>query len=327
MATSSATPTFKLSSGHEMPQVGFGLWKVGKDVAADTVYEAIKAGYRLFDGALDYGNEVEAGEGVARAIKEGIVKRSDLFITSKIWPTFHEPEHVEPIVRRQLSDWGLDYFDLYLIHFPVALAYVDPEERYPPGWKFNSRDEVRYSNATILETWKAMEALVPAQWVRSIGVSNFQAQILYDLLRGCRIRPATLQVEHHPFLTQPRLMKLAKKEGIIVTAYSSFGPSSFKDIAGFKGRDMVPLMEEPVIKEVATKVAKEPSQVLLRWATQSGHAVIPKTSRKEMMPLNLDCTDWNIEEEDMEKISALDKGLRFNEPTNYFDTEDLWIFG
>jgi D-xylose reductase len=325
-----SSPTIKLNSGHEMPQVGFGLWKVKNEVAADVVYEAIKAGYRLFDGACDYGNEVEVGQGIARAIKEGIVKRSDLFLVSKIWPTFHDPERVEPIARKQLADWGIDYFDLYLIHFPVCLAYVDPSVRYPPGWEYDDKTGVKHSNASIHETWSAMETLVEAGLTRSIGISNFQSQLIYDLLRGCKIRPATLQVEHHPYLTQPKLIKLAKNEGITVTAYSSFGPLSFQEFqsAGHaKAHNTATLMEEPTIKSIADKVGKQPSQVLLRWATQSGIAVIPKTNRKEMMPVNLDCTGWDIPQEDLDKISALNQDLRFNEPTNYIDTDRLWIFG
>ncbi len=106
-----------------MPLVGLGLWKVPKTVCADAVYEAIRCGYRLLDGASDYGNEVEAGLGVARAIKEGIVTRDDLFIVSKLWNTYHRADQVEIQCRRQLADWGLDYFDLYLIHFPIALKY------------------------------------------------------------------------------------------------------------------------------------------------------------------------------------------------------------
>ena len=114
-------------------------------------------------------------------------------------------------------------------------------------------------------------------------------------------------------------MRLAKHENIAVTAYSSFGPCSFKEFTSdghATARNMVPLMEEPVIVEIAKRVGKQPSQVLLRWATQDGLAVIPKTSRKEVMPVNLDCTGWDISQEDMDKISALDKGIRFNEPTN-----------
>jgi len=155
-----AQPTIKLNSGHDMPQVGFGLWKVDKETCADTVYNAIKTGYRLFDGACDYGNEKQAGEGVARAIKDGLVKREDLFLVSKLWNSFHDGERVGPICKKQLEDWGIDYFDLYLIHFPVALRYVDPSVRYPPEWSYDGKGDIQLSNATIQETWTAMEGLV-----------------------------------------------------------------------------------------------------------------------------------------------------------------------
>ena len=117
-----------------MPLVGFGLWKVKNETCADQVYNAIKTGYRLFDGACDYGNEVEAGQGVNRAVAEGLVKREDLFIVSKLWNSFLDKERVMPICKKQLADWGLDYFDLYIIHFPIAIKYVDPSVRYPPGF-------------------------------------------------------------------------------------------------------------------------------------------------------------------------------------------------
>ncbi|KKA26228.1 hypothetical protein TD95_000030 [Thielaviopsis punctulata] len=322
------TPTIKLSSGYDMPQVGFGLWKVDNAKAPDVVYNAIKAGYRLFDGACDYGNEAECGAGVARAIKEGIVKRSDLFIVSKLWNTFHDPERVEPIVRKQLADWGIDYFDLYLIHFPVALAWVDPAVRYPPGWHYDDAGtEIRMSTATIRDTWTAMEALVDAGLTRSIGISNFQAQSVYDLLRHARIRPATLQIEHHPYLVQSELVALARAEGIAVTAYSSFGPASF---VGFKMDRAVgakPLIEEDTIMALAQKYGRKPSQILLRWATQRGLAIIPKVTREPLMVENLNSVEFDMEQEDIEKISRLDKGLRFNQPSNYFPTDKLWIFG
>ncbi|GJC88295.1 NAD(P)H-dependent D-xylose reductase XYR1 [Colletotrichum liriopes] len=339
-----AVPNIKLNSGFDMPQVGFGLWKVDNAIASDTVYEAIKAGYRLFDGAcgfclrshklgtdvvflsIDYGNEVECGEGVARAIKEGIVKREELFIVSKLWNTFHDGDRVEPIVKKQLADWGVDYFDLYLIHFPVALEYVDPSVRYPPGWHYDGKSEIRPSKASIQETWTAMESLVEKGLSKSIGVSNFQGQLLYDLLRYAKIPPATLQIEHHPYLVQPDLVKLAANEGIAVTAYSSFGPASFKEFNMEHATDFVPLFEEPTITAIAKKHNKEPSQVLLRWATQRGLAVIPKTSRKNILAQNLAVTDFDLEQAEIDKISALDRKTRFNQPANYFPTEKLWIF-
>lgn len=269
------------------------------------------------DRAPDYGNEVEAGQGVARAIKEGIVKREELFIVSKLWNTFHDGERVEPIVRRQLRDWGIDYFDLYVVHFPVALAYVDPAVRYPPGWHHDDAGtEIRTSKASIHETWTAMESLVAKGLSRSIGVSNFQAQLLYDLLRVATIRPATLQIEHHPYLVQPNLVRLAKAEGIAVTAYSSFGPASFDEFKMAHATALTPLFEEPTVRSIAAKNGKTTGQVLLRWATQRGLAVIPKTSTPSRLAENLDVVAWDLPQEDIDSLTALDKNIRFNQPAN-----------
>ncbi|KAF3057115.1 NAD(P)H-dependent D-xylose reductase XYR1 [Daldinia childiae] len=320
-------PTIKLSSGHKMPQVGFGLWKVDNATAADTVYNAIKTGYRLFDGACDYGNEKECGEGVARAIKEGIVKREDLFITSKLWPVFEDGDKVEPACKRSLSDWGLDYFDLYLIHFPGALKYVDPAVRYPPGWHYDGKSTIVRSNTPLHITWASMEGLVNKGLTKSIGVSNFQAQLIYDMLRYATIPPAALQIEHHPYLVQQELLNLCKAEGIAVTAYSSFGPASFLEF-GFKHAEaLVPLMKDDLITSLAEKYNKQPSQILLRWATQRGLAVIPKTVRPAIMAQNLDSTGFDLEPADIDSITAKDAGIRFNQPSNYFDTDKMWIFG
>ncbi|PYH44821.1 aldo/keto reductase [Aspergillus saccharolyticus JOP 1030-1] len=310
------TPTVKLNSGYDMPLVGFGLWKVNNDTCADQVYEAIKQGYRLFDGACDYGNETEAGQGVARAISEGIVKREELFIVSKLWNSFHDPERVEPIARKQLADWGVDYFDLYIVHFPIALKYVDPSVRYPPSWT-SENGKLEFSNTPIQATWQAMEALVDAGLARSIGISNFSAQLVMDLLRYARVRPATLQIEHHPYLTQERLVEYAQKEGLVVTAYSSFGPLSFLELEVKNAVNSPPLFEHDLIKGIAEKHGRTPAQVLLRWATQRGIAVIPKSNNPTRLQQNLDVTGWNLEEGDIQKISELDRGLRFNDPLGY----------
>ncbi|PMD38036.1 putative NAD(P)H-dependent D-xylose reductase xyl1 [Hyaloscypha variabilis F] len=320
-----ASPTIKLASGHAMPQVGFGLWKVDNATCADTVYNAIKVGYRLFDGACDYGNEKEAGEGVARAIKDGLVKREDLFLVSKLWNSFHDGDQVEPICRKQLADWGIDYFDLYIVHFPVALKHVPVEVRYPPGWTYSEEDgDVQLSNATIQETWTAMESLVHKGLAKSIGVSNFQGSLILDLLRYAKIRPATLQIEHHPYLVQPTLLQLAKSEGIAVTAYSSFGPQSFIELEWQKAKDTPVLFEHPVVVAIAEKHKKTPAQVLLRWATQRGLAVIPKSNNPERLHANLDVTSFDLSESELESISGLDRHLRFNNPTDYLGT--LHIF-
>ncbi|KAL4785334.1 NADP-dependent oxidoreductase domain-containing protein [Aspergillus varians] len=310
------TPTIKLNSGYDMPIVGFGLWKVNNDTCADQVYEAIKAGYRLFDGACDYGNEVEAGQGVARAISEGIVKREELFIVSKLWNSFHDGDRVEPIARKQLADWGVDYFDLYIVHFPISLKYVDPAVRYPPSWD-SENGKLELGNATIQETWTAMESLVDKKLARSIGISNFSAQLLLDLLRYARVRPATLQIEHHPYLTQKRLVDFAQREGITVTAYSSFGPLGFLELDLKQAENTPPLFEHETVKTIAEKHGKTPPQVLLRWATQRGIAVIPKSNNPARLAQNLDVVGFDLEEAELEAISALDRGLRFNDPHSY----------
>jgi D-xylose reductase len=333
-----ASPAIKLNSGHPMPQVGFGLWKVDNATCADTVYNAIKTGYRLFDGACgeplvprhtlpkshlywsngftDYGNEKEAGEGVARAIKDGLVKREDLFLVSKLWNTFHEGDKVEPICKKQLADWGINYFDLYIVHFPVALKYVDPEVRYPPGWAVDGKEDYQLSSAPIQETWHAMEDLVKKGYAKSIGISNFQGSLILDLLRYAKIRPATLQIEHHPYLVQPTLLKLAQDEGIAVTAYSSFGPQSFIELEWQKARDTPVLFEHPKVTELAKKYNKTPAQVLLRWATQRGLAVIPKSNNPDRLKQNLEVTSFDLDESEINAISGLDQNLRFNNPTD-----------
>jgi D-xylose reductase len=319
-----AAPTVKLNSGHQMPVVGFGLWKVNNDTCADQVYNAIKTGYRLFDGACDYGNEVEAGQGVARAIKDGLVKRSDLFIVSKLWNSFHDRERVEPICRKQLRDWGLDYFDLYIVHFPISLKYVDPSVRYPPGF-FDENGKLSPGKASIEETWHAMEDLVPKGLARSIGISNFNGQLLMDLLRYAKITPATLQIEHHPYLTQLGLVKLAQDNGLAVTAYSSFGPASFVELDMKQAQDAPPLMEHPAIKKIAEKHGKTPAQVLLRWSTQRGVAVIPKSNNPERLKQNLDVTGFDLEKAEVEEISGLNRGLRFNDPLNYGVNQPIYV--
>jgi diketogulonate reductase-like aldo/keto reductase len=224
---------------------------------------------------------------------------------------------VEPICRKQLADWGIDYFDLYIVHFPVALKHVPVEVRYPPGWTYSEEDgDVQLSNATIQETWTAMESLVHKGLAKSIGVSNFQGSLILDLLRYAKIRPATLQIEHHPYLVQPTLLQLAKSEGIAVTAYSSFGPQSFIELEWQKAKDTPVLFEHPVVVAIAEKHKKTPAQVLLRWATQRGLAVIPKSNNPERLHANLDVTSFDLSESELESISGLDRHLRFNNPTD-----------
>ncbi|KAF2204261.1 Aldo/keto reductase [Delitschia confertaspora ATCC 74209] len=312
-----SAPIVDLADGNKMPQVGLGLWKVENATCADTVYNAIKEGYRLFDGACDYGNEVEAGQGVARAIKEGIVKREDLFIISKLWNSFHDQDQVEPICKKQLADWGVDYFDLYYIHFPVSLEYVSPETRYPPGWFYDGDKEVRLGKASLESTWKAMEQLKKNGLAKSIGISNYNGALLMDLFTYAEILPATLQIEHHPYLVQQSLLDLCAQKGIKVVGYSSFGPQSFLDCNMKVAEDFQLLFHHDTITKIADKHNKTAAQVLLRWATQRGISVIPKSTTKSRLLENLDVCSFDLTEDDIKEISSLDRNFRFNNPLNY----------
>ena len=274
------------------------------------------------DIRLDYGNEQEAGQGVARAIKEGLVKREELFLVSKLWNSFHDGERVKPICKKQLEDWGIDYFDLYIVHFPIALKYVDPATRYPPGWKDES-DKVTPSKASLAETWKAMEELHEEGLAKSIGISNYNGALILDLFRYAKVVPATLQIEHHPYLTQQPLLDLCKDKGIAVTAYSSFGPQSFLELEMQHAKDAPLLMDNSTVKSIAEKHSKTPAQVLLRWATQRGVAVIPKSNNQNRLAQNLDVCGFELAADEIKSISALDRGLRFNNPiaVSYQSTE------
>ncbi|KIV80313.1 hypothetical protein PV11_07824 [Exophiala sideris] len=313
--------TVTLASGHKMPLVGFGLWKVPADKASDIVYNAIKVGYRLFDGAYDYQNEKEAGQGIKRAIDEGIVKREDIFVTTKLWNNYHKKEDALKMAKAQNEAWGLEYLDLYLIHFPIALPFIEPDKlRYPGWWMDAEQKSIETAKVPMSETWKALEEVVDSGIAKSIGISNSQGQTIYDILTYNKHPISVLQVEHHPYLVQPGLIDLAQEQKIAVTAYSSFGPQSFLELPpAFRERpQQVPLLfEVDAVKQAAQRVGKTPAQVLLRWSTQRKIAVIPKSNNVDRLKQNLEVTDFDLTEDEIKAISALDKDLRFNDPGFY----------
>lgn len=315
--------TFDLNNGLKIPSVGLGCWKIANGECADAIYEAIKVGYRLFDGACDYGNEKEVGQGLNRAISEGIVKREELFVVSKLWNNFHAPKNVRTALKRTLSDLNLDYLDLYLIHFPISFKYVDPAVKYPPGFFCGDGDKFYYEDIPLLETWRALEELAEEGLIKSIGVSNFSAALLQDLVKSLKIFPASLQIEHHPYLQQPQLIEFAQKLGIVVTAYSSFGPQSFLELENKAALDTPTLFEHDVITSIAKKHGVSPAKVLLRWAHQRGLAIIPKSSKPERLLTNLKVDDFKLDDDDFKQIATLDRGLRFNDP---WDWDKIPIF-
>ena len=302
-------------TGQTMPAVGLGLWKLDSSDVAGTVYAAIKSGYRHLDSAADYGNEVQVGEGIARAISDGLCSREDLWITSKLWNTYHRYEHVEVACKRSLTDLGIDHFDLYLIHFPIALKYVDIDRCYPPEWLFDPSGEdpsMELDSVPLSETWSAMEGLVESGLTRKIGVCNYNTGLLHDLMSYARIKPAMLQIESHPYLTQEALLRTAQSYNIAVTAFSPLGALSYVSIDMATEADSV--LKEPAVMAAAERASVTPAQVVLRWGVQRGTAVIPKTSRSERLVENLSLSHFALTDEEMEAISGLNQNRRFNDP-------------
>jgi len=305
-------------TGQTMPAVGLGLWKLETNEVAEAVYNAIKNGYRHLDSAADYGNEQQVGEGIARALKDGLCSREDLWITSKLWNTFHRKEYVQQACEKSLSDLGLDYFDLYLIHFPIALQYVDINDRYPPEWIFNPQDDnptMELDSVPLSETWAAMESLVENQLARQIGVCNYSAVLLHDLMSYARIKPAMLQIESHPYLTQDALIRTARSYNIAVTAFSPLGALSYVSLDMASKGDSV--LTETVVIKAAERASVTPAQVVLRWGLQRGTAVIPKTSKSERLVENLSLSGFNLTDEEMDAISGLNQNRRFNDPGKF----------
>ena len=300
---------------NSMPVVGLGLWKIDPANVAQAVYDAIKAGYRHLDSAADYGNEAEVGEGIKRAIDDGLCTREELWVTSKLWNTFHREEHVAAACRKSLDDVGLDYFDLYLVHFPIALKYVDFADRYPPEWLFDPSAEAPTMQRDLVplsETWSAMERLVDDGLARHIGVCNYNTGVLHDLMSYSRIKPAMLQIESHPYLTQEALIRTAQEYGMAVTAFSPLGASSYLELEMASQEETV--LTERVVAEIAERHDVSAAQVVLRWGLQRGTSVIPKTTKPERLSENLALAGFELSQDEMAAISGLNKNRRFNDP-------------
>ena len=310
--------TLKLCNGSELPAVGLGTWKVDKPFAAELVQAAIRAGFRHFDCACDYGNEAEVGAGIQAAMESGLCSREDLWVTSKLWNTYHAAEHVRPAFEKSLTDLRLDSLDLYLIHFPIASRFVPFDERYPPEWFFDPKSaspRIELVPVSIRETWEAMEELVRAGLVKNIGVCNFNCQLLRDLLSYADVRPAVLQIESHPLLTQEKLIRFCRDEKIAVTAFSPLGAESYFSIGMAEPDESI--LTQPIVTNIAQSHNTTPAQIVLRWGVQRGIAIVPKTSRVERLSENLAVLDFELTDEEMNSISALDRNRRFNDPGDF----------
>lgn len=306
---------------NSIPPVGFGLWKIAPEDCADSVYQAIELGYRHLDSASDYGNEIQVGQGIRRALEDGLCQREDLWVTSKLWNTHHASDHVKLAAQKSLEDLQLDYLDLYLVHFPIAQAYVDIATRYPAGWFYDpdaDNPTMRLAKVPLIETWRAMEQLVEQELAHRIGVCNYNTGLLNDLLAYAQIKPAMLQIEAHPYLTQERLIRLCEMNEIPVTAFSPLGALSYLELDMANQEESI--LEHPVVKSAADRTAKTPAQVVLRWGVQRGTAVIPKTSKRDRLIENADIFDFELNNEEMIEINALNRNRRFNDPGDFCES-------
>ncbi len=274
MANLNIQSTVKLNNDVRMPILGLGVYQSPPGrVTRNAVNFALRIGYRHVDTARIYGNEADVGE----AVRESGVPREDLFVTTKLWNSDQGYDSTLRAFEGSLKRLGLDYLDLYLVHFPV------PDVRK--------------------ETWRAMETLLQKERCRAIGVSNFTIRHLEELIEESHVTPSVNQVEFHPFLYQKELLKYCQNRGIQVEAYSPLARGE--------------RLKHPRIISLATKYSKTPAQLMIRWGIEHGLVVIPKSTREERIRENSQVFDFDISDDDMRSLDSLNQDLRLNwDPTN-----------
>lgn len=260
-----------LNNGLKMPILGFGVFRVpDKKECSESVYQAIKAGYRLIDTAASYTNEDAVGEAVKRAIDEGICQREDLFITSKLWvQDMKDYESAKKAIDASIEKSGLEYLDLYLLHQAMGDYFA---------------------------AWRAMEDAYRQGKLKAIGVSNFYPNILTNFCEAVAIKPMVNQVELHPYFIQEQAIETMNHYHVIPEAWAPLGGGRYNPF------------EDEMLLNIARKYNKTVGQVLLRWNIQRGVVVIPKSTHLERIIENIDVFDFNLNDEEMKQISSLDQG-------------------
>lgn len=281
--------------------------------------QAVRAGYRHLDCAQIYGNEKEIGDALQELFKEGVVKREELFITSKIWNTNHKPEHVKAAAESIVANLQCEYLDLALVHFPIAFEFGGDAAK-PGVSKKDDKGRIVLDDETPLHvTWGGMEKLVEDGLARSIGISNYSLRETRDCLAyTSKIPPAVNQLEVHAHFSRRSLVDYCNERGVSVTAHTPLGGGAAnKELFG-----TVSALEEETVKELAAKLGRSPAQVLLRWCLQRGMVVIPKSTKETRIIENGQVFDFELDEEAMAALDKLDKGPgamgRTNKPHSFW---------
>ena len=302
MAASKRSPTIRLNDGRHMPLLGLGTSKSPHEALVAAVCAAIDCGYRLIDCAYKYGNQAAVGEAIRAKIADGTVVRDELFVVGKLWNGHHRGEHMDECLQRSLEQLGLDYLDLFLMHFPMSWVY--------PG-DVNA-DAVKDEANDYVDTWRRMQRYLADGRARSLGVSNFNAFQLARLLRECpEARPAVNQVEVHPYLANRDVIELCHTEGVAVTGYCCVGAADRASRKQSDPGEFPLLLRDPVLLELAGKYGKSCAQIALRYSLDQQVAVVPKSVTPARIRENLDVFDFELELADWERLLALDRGFRF----------------
>lgn len=321
MLDSRTMQTLQLRDGTKLPALGLGTWLSEPETVYRAVRSALEVGYRHIDCAWIYLNEGEVGRALHDALQAGDVAREDLWITTKLWNDAHAPADVQPALERSMKLLQLEYVDLYLMHWPVAL-------RAGVGRPQSVDDYLSLDEMPLETTWEAMTKLPATGLTRQVGVSNFSASKIERITRAVGIAPSVDQVELHPYNQQRELLEVLRSHQIVATAYSPLGSAGRPD--NFKSEDERRLLDDPTMVRIAQAHGATPAQVAIAWALARGTAVIPKSTNPDRIAQNFAAAKLDLQPEDMDAIAKLEAGQRYVDgsfwcpPGSPYTMQELW---